>query len=132
MTESDLGLADAIDVVRSELRKAQDSGRGADVRFTVGSVEVELAIEVTKKAGGEASIKVLNVMSLGGKGEVSKGDTNRVKVVLNPIGVGKAPFEVASARDHRPDAPGTRSADLGSSDGSDLSHDIEADGRPGG
>jgi hypothetical protein len=100
----DLGLAEAIDVVRSELRKAQDSGRGADVRFSVGSVEVELAVEVVKKAGGEASVKVLSLLSLGGSGELSKGKTNLVRVVLNPIGVDGAPFEVASAQGHRPDA----------------------------
>jgi hypothetical protein len=104
VADSELELAQAIDALRTELRKAQDSGQGADVRFSVGSVEVELAIEVVKKAGGEASVKVLSLLSLGGKGEVSKGDTNRVKVVLNPIGVGGAPFEVASARDQRPDA----------------------------
>lgn len=104
MADSELGLAEAIEVVRGELRQAQDAGRGGDVRFSVGSVEVELAIEVVKKAGGQASIKVLNVLSVGGKGEVSRGDTNRVTVVLNPVGVGGASFEVASARDHRPDA----------------------------
>lgn len=110
MADSELELAEAIDVLRSQLRKAQDSGRGADVRFTVGSVEVELAVEVGKTAGGEASVKVLNLLSLGGKGEVSKGETNRVKVVLNPIGVDGAPFEVASARDRRPDAAQTGKA----------------------
>jgi hypothetical protein len=104
MSDNELGLAEAIDVLRSELRKAQDSGRESDVRFAVGSVEVELAIEVVKRAGGEVSVKVLNLLSLGGKGEVSKGETNRVKVTLNPIGTEGAPFEVASARDHRPDA----------------------------
>jgi hypothetical protein len=113
MADSELGLAETIDVLRSELRKAQDSGRGADVRFSVGPVEVELAVEVIKTAGGEASIKVLNLLSVGGKGEVSKGETNRVKVALNPVSVGGAPFEVASTRDQRPDAvetgnPGAR------------------------
>lgn len=110
MADGELELAEAIDVVRAELRKAQDSGRGADVRFSVGSVEVELAVDVVRTAGGEASIKVLNLLSIGGKGEVSKDLGNRVKVVLNPIGVGGAPFEVASAQDQRPDAgaPGAR------------------------
>jgi Trypsin-co-occurring domain 2 len=136
MADSELGLAEAIDVLRSELRKAQDSGRGADVRFSVGSVEVELAVEVVKKAGGEASVKVLNLLSLGGKGEVSKGDTNRVKVVLSPVGVGGAPFEVASAQVHRPDAPETGSAGSGSPDKSDASGGAGVarpdDGCPGG
>lgn len=104
MVDGEIGLAEAIDVVRGELRTAQDAGRSADVRFSVGSVEVELAIEVVKKAGGEASIKVLNLLSFGGKGEVSTGDTNRVKVMLNPIGVDGEPFEIASAQDRRPDA----------------------------
>jgi Trypsin-co-occurring domain 2 len=103
MADSELGLAEAIDVLRSELHKAQDSGRGSDVRFAVGSVEIELVVEVGKTAGGEASVKVLNVLSLGGKGEVSKGETNRVKVVFNSVTVGGVPFEVASARDRRPD-----------------------------
>jgi NTP-dependent ternary system trypsin peptidase co-occuring protein len=72
VADSELELAEAIDVLRAELRKAQDSGRGADVRFSVGPVEVELAVEVVRKAGGEASVKVLNLLSVGGKGEVSK------------------------------------------------------------
>jgi hypothetical protein len=104
MADDEIGLADAIEVVRGELRKAQDAGRKADVRFSVGSVEVELVIEIVKKAGAEASIKVLNLLSLGGKGEVSKGDTHRVKVTLNPIGVGGETFEIASAQNRRPDA----------------------------
>src|SRR5690349_23270812 len=97
------GLAETIEVLRGELRKAQDAGRNTDVRFSVGSVEVELAIEVVKKAGGEASIKVLNLLSIGGQGERSKSETNRVKVLLNPIGVNGEPFEVASAQAGRPD-----------------------------
>jgi hypothetical protein len=99
----DAGLAETIEVLRRELSKAQDSGRRNDVRFTVGPVEVELAIEIAKKAGGEASIKVLNLLSLGGQGERSKSETNRVTVVLNPIGVNGQPFEVASAQARRPD-----------------------------
>jgi hypothetical protein len=48
-------------------------------------------------------VKVLNIFSLGGKGERSRADTNRVTVVLNPIGIDGAPFEVAANQDHRPD-----------------------------
>jgi len=97
------GLAETIEVLREELRMAQDAGRGGDVRFSVGPVEVELAIEVVKKAGAGASIKVLNLLSIGGQGERSNSETNRVTVVLNPIGVNGEPFEVASAQRRRPD-----------------------------
>jgi hypothetical protein len=102
-TENDAGLAETIEVLRRELRKAQDAGRDSDIRFSVGSVEVELAIEVVKKAGGEASIKVLNLLSIGGSGERSKSETNRVKVALEPIGRNGQPFEVAAASARRPD-----------------------------
>ena len=100
----ELGLAEAIEAVRAELRKAQVSGRGSDLRFAVGSVEVEFLVEVSKTAGGEASVKVFNLVSIGGKGEATSGQTNRVKVVLNPTGADGGRLEVASAQGHRPDA----------------------------
>lgn len=109
MSDDELELAEAIDVLRAELRKAQESGRDADVRFSVGPVEVELAIEVAKKAGGGLSVNVLNLLSVEGKGGISKGQTNRVKLTLNPIGVDGKPFEVASAQDQRPDEAETSS-----------------------
>ena len=104
MEEQELGLAEAIEAVRGELRRAQDKGRGSDVRFAVGDIELEFAVDARKTAGGEASIKVLSVLSLGGKGEVARGETNRVKVTLKPVGVAGRPFEVASASTSRPDA----------------------------
>jgi hypothetical protein len=102
----EFALADAIEAVRSELRRAQDEGRGSDVRFVVGPAEVEFTVEVVKAAGGEASVKVLNLVSIGGSGTVSAGATNRVKLVLTPVGVGGAPFEVASVHSRRPDRTG--------------------------
>lgn len=116
----EFALADAIDAVRRELRRAQDEGRGSDVRFVVGPAEVEFTVEVVKSAGGEASVKVLNLVSIGGSGEVSTGAINRVKLVLTPVGVGGAPFEVASAQSRRPDRAGepevgSRSAQVGRS-----------------
>jgi hypothetical protein len=104
MADQELGLAEAIESVRAELRAAQDADAGADVRFAVGSVEVEFVVELAKKADGEASIKVLNVLSLGGTGDRSRGETNRVTVVLNPIGVSGKPFEASSTSRRRPDA----------------------------
>jgi hypothetical protein len=116
----EFALADAIEAVRRELRRAQDEGRGGDVRFVVGPAEVEFTVEVVKAAGGEASVKVLNLVSFGGRGEVSTGTTNRVKLVLTPVGVGGAPFEVASVHARRPDRTGEpeagwRSANVGRS-----------------
>jgi hypothetical protein len=103
MAVEELGLAEAIEAVRSELRRAQDAGRGSDVRFAVGSVEMEFAVNVAKTGGGQVSVTVLGLLSLGGKGGLSREETHRVKISLNPIGVGDTPFEVASAAAHRPD-----------------------------
>ena len=64
---------------------------------------MEFAVDARRTAGGEASIKVLSLLSLGGKGEVAKGEANRVKVTLSPIGVNGKPFEVASVSRSRPD-----------------------------
>lgn len=101
--DTELGLAEAIDAVRSQLRRAQDLGHGSDVRFSVGSVDVELAVEVAKTAGGEVSVKVLGLLSLGGGGELSTAQTHRVKVSLSPVGVSGQPFEVAAGVGARPD-----------------------------
>jgi hypothetical protein len=104
----ELGLAEAIEAVRLELRRAQDHGRGKDVRFAVGAVDVEFAVDVTKTAGADASVRVLGVFSAGGKGERSRAETHRIKISLAPIGVGGQPFEVAAAATGRPDGSATQ------------------------
>lgn len=108
MTDGDgqYELADAIEAVRVQLAKAQEDGRKSDVRFTVGSVEVEFAVDLTKTAGGGVSVTVPGIVSLGGKGERAWGESHRVKMVLNPLGVGGRPFEVAASASRRPDGPG--------------------------
>jgi hypothetical protein len=103
MADEELGLAEAIEAVRSELRRAQDAGRESDVRFAVGNVEVEFAVAVTKTGGGEASVTVLGLLSLAGKGSLSRDESHRVKISLSPIGSGGQAFEVASPAVRRPD-----------------------------
>jgi Trypsin-co-occurring domain 2 len=100
--DSGTSLADAITAVRRNLIRAQKEGEGEEVRFTVGTIEMEFAVDVSKKAGAGISVNVLNLISLGGKGDRSRAETNRVKIVLNPHTIGGEPFEVASARKGRP------------------------------
>lgn len=99
-----MGLAEAIGLVRAELRTAQDVGRDADVRFTVGTVEIEFAVDVEQTRGGEASIKVLSFLSLGGKGGLTRAETHTIRVTLTPVTRGGEPFEVAATSPARPDA----------------------------
>ncbi|WP_186813247.1 trypco2 family protein [Cellulomonas xylanilytica] len=95
-------MADAIEAVRDELRRAQDAGAGSDVRFAVGAVEIEFAVEVERSAGGEASIKVLSLLSLGATAARSTADTHRVTVTLAPVARDGKPFEVSSSAGRRP------------------------------
>ena len=88
----EFALADAIEAVRSELRRAQDEGRGSDVRFVVGPAEVEFTVEVVKAAGGEASVKVLSLLSFGGSGEVSTGNDQPREARLDACRSGRCPI----------------------------------------
>ena len=101
-TVSELGLADAIDVVRAELKEAQRRGAESEVHFTMGKIELEFAVDVRREKGGGISVTVLNVLSLGAKADRSTTEASRVKVVLNTVDVNGVPFEVASAAMGRP------------------------------
>jgi hypothetical protein len=92
-----------IEAVRRELSIAQEKGQGTDLRFNVGTVEIELSVEAIKSGRGEASVKVLNVISVGGKGEASHGETNKVKVILTPVAQGGEPLHMGSPQPMRPD-----------------------------
>jgi hypothetical protein len=100
--DGSVDLAEAVASVRRELLRAQNEAVGSDVRFAVGPVELEFAVTVSREAKGEASIKVLSLLSLGAGAGVSSGATNRVKVTLNPLSVDGEPFEVAARRKGRP------------------------------
>lgn len=49
-----IGLADAVASLREELSRARREGEKSDVHFSVGEIEVELALEFgwTREAGG--------------------------------------------------------------------------------
>jgi hypothetical protein len=100
---AEVALADAIAAVRGQLQLAQEAGAESDVRFTLGSVEVEFAVEVFTTGGGEASVKVLGLITAGAKAERSRGETHIVRVVLHPVNRDGTPFEVSADRGHRPD-----------------------------
>lgn len=102
MGQDDAGLAAAIEVVRRELLAAQQQGQDSGLQFVVGPVELEFVVDVTQEAGAGASVKVLSLFSLGGKGSVSREVTNRIRVTLGAVGPDGKPFEVASYRQGRP------------------------------
>ena len=78
-----VGLADTVRGVRAELQAAMTEGQGSDLRFEVGPVELEFAVDVRKEAGTDAGVKVY-VVSFGAKGSVAATATHRLKLTLHP------------------------------------------------
>jgi hypothetical protein len=85
-------LADAIELVRSELQEARERGGASPLAFASGPVELEFEVVFDTTASADTGIRVW-VVSLGAKGEVSRGETQRLKVTLSPVdrATGKVP-----------------------------------------
>ncbi|MFD4656344.1 trypco2 family protein [Kitasatospora sp. NPDC058444] len=94
-------LAESIAQIRRELEEALEEGKDQAVRFGVGAVELEFLIEARSVAGGDVGVR-FHVVSLGGKAERQRGQTNRVTVTLQPIGQDGKPLKVARPLAHRP------------------------------
>ncbi len=78
------GLANTIKALRVELTDAMAGGEGDELRFLLGSVTLDVALAITKDAGGKFGVG-FGVLSLGAKGGVSSEATNRLTVSLQPV-----------------------------------------------
>jgi Trypsin-co-occurring domain 2 len=78
-----VGLAEAIEQVRSELARAQAEGADKELRFRLGDVQLEFSVGLAKEGGGEAGVK-LWVVSVGASGSVSSTRTHTVTVSMVP------------------------------------------------
>jgi hypothetical protein len=77
-------LADTIAAVRRDLSAAQTAGLGQAVQFRTGPVELELEVAVTHTRGGQAGVQIW-VLTLGGKLERERANTQRIKVTRQPV-----------------------------------------------
>jgi Trypsin-co-occurring domain 2 len=82
--EEGVGLAAAIDQVRSELVLAIEEGRDSPVRFRAGPVELEFQVAISQTKGVNGGVRV-SVISFGGKWEKGGAETHRVKISLTPV-----------------------------------------------
>lgn len=78
-----VGLADAIVAVRAELLRAKRLGVDAGMPFEVGSVEIELGVELESSGGGNFGINVYAI-SAGVEGSSGRIATHRLTVTLHP------------------------------------------------
>lgn len=81
-------LAEVIGQLRAELTEAMRAGEGADLRFELGAVELELTVVVDKEVKPGAKVRFW-VVELGADATASSGATQRIKLVLDPRRVGE-------------------------------------------
>jgi len=76
-------LAELIGQLRAELTRAMDAGDGADLRFELGPVELELTVAVNKEAKPGAKVRFW-VVELGAEGTVASQAAQRIRLTLDP------------------------------------------------
>jgi hypothetical protein len=88
------------------LSEAMAGGEGERLRFDVGAVELEFAVDVQRDLQAKAGVNVW-VVEIGGSGAWSRDWSNRVKVTLNPVdtATGRSP-RVADRVEGLPPRPG--------------------------
>jgi hypothetical protein len=80
-----LPLASTIRSLRTELVEAMRQAEGEALRFELGSVELELLVEVQKATSGQGGVRFW-VVSLGGERGTTRTGTHRITVSLQPVG----------------------------------------------
>jgi Trypsin-co-occurring domain 2 len=87
-----VGLADAIASLRQELTAAMLEGRGEELQFKLGPIELEVQLQVENKGSLNGGVKWL-LVSIGGAAERSVVQTHQLKLTLQPVGgqAGDAP-----------------------------------------
>jgi Trypsin-co-occurring domain 2 len=88
-----VGLADALEALRSELESAQIESADKNVQFPIERLTVELKVGVTKSAGGKAGFTVPVIgVELGGKAGYDRETLQTITLVL------QAPVDQAGNR----------------------------------
>jgi Trypsin-co-occurring domain 2 len=93
-------LAEVIGELRRELQKAMNAGKGEQLRFELGPVELEATVVVEKGTGVGAKVRFW-VVEAGGDAKVGQVSTQRVKLSLDPRLAGGGKVRVAA--DEEPD-----------------------------
>ncbi|WP_037303484.1 trypco2 family protein [Amycolatopsis orientalis] len=81
-------LSEMIGRLRDELTVAMNSGDGAELRFELGSIELELTVAVTKEASPTAKVKFW-LVEAGVDGKFSSAATQKIKLTLDPRRAGQ-------------------------------------------
>ena len=82
--DAQIPLSGVIRALRRELVEAVREGKEQEVKFALGSIELELQVQVESTGGGDAGIRFW-VISFGGKAERTSGRTQTVRISLTPV-----------------------------------------------
>jgi hypothetical protein len=78
-----IGLPEAIEAVRAELRRAVVQGEDQDIQFSVGEVQLEFQVGVTREGTVDGKFNVW-VLELGAGGSYAKESVQTVTLTLEP------------------------------------------------
>ena len=81
---AEIGLAEMIESLRRELQVSLDAGKDQAVAFGVDKVELELKVQVARKAKGEGGIAFW-VVKAGVSGEAGRDVSHSFKLTLAPV-----------------------------------------------
>jgi hypothetical protein len=77
------GLADTVKALRAELNDAMTAGEHEALRFEVGTVTMEFAVQVTADAEAKGGVRFW-VVELGGGAHAGRSATHTVTLELTP------------------------------------------------
>jgi hypothetical protein len=80
---SNVPLAGAIRQLRAELTEAMQHAEDEELRFALGDIELEVQLEVSQEAKGDAGIRFW-LVSLGGSAGTSRASTHTMRLTLTP------------------------------------------------
>jgi Trypsin-co-occurring domain 2 len=81
-----IALAEMVEELRSELKKAMDQGEDQELRFQVQEITLELKVELTKEAGAEGKVKFWVFTEASASGSVAASNVQTVTLKLVPKG----------------------------------------------
>jgi hypothetical protein len=82
--DSLIELAEVVSQLRHELMAAMMARPDDGLRLELGPVELEAVVAIERQRGGSGQIRFY-VAELGGSGQLTSSDTQRIKLVLNPV-----------------------------------------------
>jgi hypothetical protein len=78
-----IGLPEAIEAVRAELRRAVAQGEDQDIQFPVGELQLEFQVGVTREGTVDGKLRVW-VLEFGAGGSYAKESVQTVTLTLEP------------------------------------------------